>query len=325
MADYYAILGVEKTANAEDIKSAYRKLAKEFHPDINKAPGAEEKFKEISEAYEVLSDPRKRFEHDNHNDMLSQFRMHRQVHKEPNSSVQIAIAIDPFDAMAQFTKNISYDKVVFCSDCNGEGGRSDGNAPSVCPECNGLGRIVRIIAEGFFNMQQDFGPCRRCKSRGFLHKIVCQTCSGFGAKKETVTQQINFPVGCLNKQFILHGMGSQEDPRQQPGPLIIQCKLQDNPYFKIDEAENCYYFLDLDPVEAIVGTEKKVMSLERQEISIKIPKFSKSGQKLQFKNKGFHRNSNGRGDFIIELRHKMPDKLTEEQEKILKSYLSSLS
>lgn len=322
MADYYSILGVTKNSSADEIKSAYRKLAKEFHPDINKEAGSEEKFKEISEAYEVLSDTKKRFEFDHKSSVFDQYRMHRQVHKEPNSSVQVTVFVDAFDSMSEFKKTIEFEKVVFCKDCNGEGGKSDGKAPVICPECNGLGRIIRIFQEGFFNMQQDLGPCKRCNSRGFLHKIACPKCNGFGCKKEKCLQEVSFPIGSLNKQFIIHGAASQEDPSQQPGPLVIHCKLKPNEYFNIDNAENCFILLEVDPVEAILGVEKKVLTLEKEEISIKLPKSSKSGQRLQFRSKGFYRTNSVRGDFIIELRHKMPNNLTAKQEEALKNYLS---
>ena len=322
MADYYSVLGVDKSASADDIKAAYRKLAKEFHPDVNKNPGAEQKFKEIGEAYEVLSDSRKRFDHDHNGDLINQFKRHRAVHKEPNSAVQIVVGVDPFESMKHFNKKVEFERVVSCTDCQGQGGKSDGSAPSVCPECNGLGRIIRFFQEGFFNMQQDMGPCKRCNSRGFLFKIVCQTCQGFGVKKEKKIQEISLPLGCLNKQFILHGYGNIEDPSQQPGPLVIQCRLKDNDLFKIDNSENCYSILEIDPVEAILGTEKKVLTLEKEEISIKIPKASRSGQRVQFRNKGFYRTHTSRADFIIEFKHKMPENLSQDQEKALKDYLS---
>jgi molecular chaperone DnaJ len=322
MVDYYSVLGLDKTATADDIKSAYRKLAKEYHPDVNKSPEAEEKFKQISEAYDTLSDTKKRFEHDHNNDALARFRMYRNAHREPNSSITITIKVDPFESMSPFKRMVEFEKVVFCSDCNGEGGRSDGNSPIICPDCNGIGRIIKVFQEGFFNMQQDFGPCNRCRSKGFLHKIACQICKGFGVKKEKTRQEINFPLGCLNKQFIIHGVGSQEDPQQSPGPLIIQCLLNENPHFSIDNAENCLYVLEIDPVVSMVGSEKKVLTLENQEISIKVPKGSKSGQRLQFKNKGFYRTNILRGDFIIELKHKVPNNLTEEQAEVLRTYLT---
>lgn len=322
MADYYSILGLNKSASADEIKSAYRKLAKEFHPDINKSPEAENKFKEIGEAYEVLSDPRKRFEHDHQRDVLSQFQRQRNIHKQPNSAVQLVIILDAYESMKPLSKKLEYERSVYCPDCSGLGGKSDGDVPSICPDCNGLGRNVKIFQEGFFTMQQDNGPCIRCNSRGFLFKIVCTSCQGFGVKKEKRIQDINLPLGCLNKQFIMHGHGSQEDPNQQPGPLVIQCKLKDDSIFKIDNAENCHFALEIDPVEAILGVEKKVPTLEKEEISIKIPKSSKSGQKLQFRNKGFYRTQASRSDFIIELKHKMPDNLTKDQEEALRNYLS---
>jgi molecular chaperone DnaJ len=324
MADYYSILGVNKDASFDEIKSAYRKLAKEYHPDVNKQSGSEDKFKEISEAYEILSDSKKRFDYDHRDDLATKFRMHRQMHKEPNTSIQIVVEVDPYESMTQFKKVLEYERMIFCTDCDGQGGKSDNNAPVICPECNGLGRIIKTFLEGFFNIQQDFGPCPRCRSRGFLHKIVCQTCSGFGVKKEKRFQEVSFPVGCLNKQFILHGSGSQEDPHQQPGPLVIQCRLKQNSLYSIDNAENCHYVLEINPVEAIVGSQKKVLTLEREEIFIKIPKFSNTGQKIQFRHKGFYRTQTSRGDFIIELRHKMPSTLTSEQENALNNYLSTI-
>lgn len=322
MQDHYSVLGLNKNANSDEIKSAYRKLAREYHPDVNKSPDAEEKFKQVSEAYEVLSDARKRHEYDHRNDMFAQFRAHRHIHKEPNSAVHVVITIEPQQTLKSFKKIVKYERIVFCSDCNGEGGHSDGNVPSVCPDCNGLGRIIRVFQEAFFNMQQDMGPCQRCRGRGFLHKIVCSTCNGFSIKKENCEREIELPLGCLNKQFILQGGGSQEDSSQQPGPLVIICRLEDHPYFKITEQGNCYVKLDLNPVEAMIGCEKKVTTLEGTEVVIKIPKSSKTGQKLQYKNQGYFLSNTQRSDFIIELEHKMPSLMTEEQEDILKKYLS---
>jgi len=322
MQDHYSILGLNKNANQEEIKAAYRKLAREFHPDVNKSQGAEEKFKSISEAYEVLSDNNKRHEYDHRNDMFAQFRAHRHIHKEPNSAVQIIINVNPKETLKPFKKTVSYERYVFCSDCNGEGGHSDGDVPSVCPDCNGIGRIIRFFQEAFFNMQQDMGPCQRCRGRGFLHKIVCSKCNGFAIKKEKCDREVEFPLGCLNKQFILQGGGSQEDSSQQPGPLVIACRLEDHPYYKITEQGNCYIKIDLNPVEAMIGCEKKVITLEGTEVLIKIPKSSRTGQKLQYKNQGYYLSNTQRSDLIIELEHKMPSAMTEQQENILKQYLS---
>lgn len=322
MSDHYSVLGLNKNATAEDIKSAYRKLAKEYHPDVNKNPGAETKFKEISEAYDILSDSKKRFEYDNQSNPFHQFRVQRNFHKEPNSPIHVQVFVDALESMAPIKKTVEFEKVVYCTDCRGEGGSSKGEVPSTCPECNGLGRIIRQVREGFFNMTQDLGPCKRCRSRGFLHKIVCSTCNGFGVKKEKVLQEVTLPLGCLNKQFVLQNAASQEDPEQQPGPLVILCRLKDHPLFKILENNSCYVKLDIDPVEAIIGCEKKVKTLEDTEITIKVPRSSKSGQKLQYKGKGFYINNSMRSDFIIELNHQMPNSLSKEQEEALNTYLS---
>lgn len=322
MSDFYSVLGVSKNATPDEIKSAYRKLAKEFHPDVNKTTGAEEKFKQVTEAYETLSDPRKRSDYDNKDNIFSQMRQQRHIHKEPNTAVQIVVEISPLESMRPFTRSVNYERVVYCTDCNGEGGSSEDQVPSVCPDCQGLGRIIKIWNDGMFNMQQDFGPCKRCRTRGFLHKVVCNTCQGFGVKKEKKDSELNFPLGCLHKQFILQGSGSQEDPDQQPGPLIIICKLKHDDYFKIDDNMCCCITLDVDPVEAMIGAEKKVNTLENTEILIKVPKAAKSGQKLKFRGKGFYVHPTQRSDFIIEINHKIPTDLNAEQEAALKQYLS---
>ena len=107
MSDFYSVLGIAKNATPDEIKSAYRKLAKEFHPDVNKATGAEEKFKQVTEAYETLSDPRKRSEYHNRDNIFAQMRQQRHIHKEPNSAVQIVVEISPLESMRPFTRSVS--------------------------------------------------------------------------------------------------------------------------------------------------------------------------------------------------------------------------
>lgn len=322
MSDYYSILGIDKNSSPDEIKSAYRKLAREWHPDVNKSAGAEDKFKEISQAYETLSDPAKKLAYDNQGSVFAQFAQQRHVHKQPNSAVVIQIDLTPLESMKNTTKNIKYMVDVFCFDCNGEGGRSDNGVPSICPDCNGSGRYMHIINNGFFHMQHDLGPCGRCRGRGFLHSIVCGSCHGFGLQKKEVQRDLTFPLGSINRQFVLQGAGSQEDSQQQPGPLVIHCRLMDDPYYKLDDSGNCVVQIDLNPVEAMLGTEKKVKSLEDTEVTIKIPQSCKAGQRLQYKSQGFYIDQNNRTDYIVQINFVMPNKFTTEQENALKSYLS---
>ena len=324
MSDYYSVLGVNKNSSADEIKNSYRKLAREWHPDINKSPQAEEKFKEIGQAYETLSDPAKRLAYDNQGSAFAQFRQQRQVHKQPNSSLVIQVELTPFESMKPTTKTVEYTIDMFCNDCNGEGGRSDQGVPSICPDCNGLGRIIHTISTGFFNMQHDMGPCQRCRTRGYLHSIICGSCHGFGLKKTQIKKDLTFPLGSINKQFVLQGSASQEDPEQQPGPLVIQCRLKNDSYFKMDSNFNCIVELEVDPVEAILGTEKKVTSLENTEVNIKVPANCKGGQCLHFKNQGFYVDQSQRSDYIIQVNYKMPNNITKEQQECLKNYLSLL-
>ena len=247
------------------------------------------------------------------------------MHKQPNSSVVVHVELHPLETMRPTTKTIHYSIDSFCSDCNGEGGRSDAGVPSVCPDCNGVGRHVQVFNNGFFHMQHDLGPCGRCRGRGFLHAVICGSCHGFGIKKTQVQKELTFPLGSINRQFVLQGAGSQEDSDQQPGPLVIQCKLQDDPYFKMDETGNCNVQLDIDPVEAMIGTDKKVISLDNAEVTIKIPQACKAGQKIQFRHQGFFVDQSNRTDYIVQVNFKMPNKLTTEQAQALKSYLSLIS
>lgn len=322
MSDYYSILGVNKNSSQDEIKSSYRKLAREWHPDVNKSKDAENKFKEISQAYETLSDPAKKLAYDNQGSPFAQFTQHRHVHHQPNSSVVVNVQLSPLETMKVVTKTIKYSINSFCTDCNGEGGKSDRGTPSICPDCNGMGRIVHTINNGFFHMQHDLGPCQRCRARGFLHSVICGSCHGFGLKKLDVERDLTFPLGSVGKQFVLQGGGSQEDANQPPGPLVIQCTLQDDPYFKMDNSGNCIVQLDLNPVEAMIGYEKKVKSLDNVEISIKIPKACAFGQKIQFKNQGFYLDQTNRSDYIVQINYKMPKSFTEEEEVLLKKYLS---
>jgi len=322
MSDYYSILGVNKSSSQEDIKSAYRKLAREWHPDINKSSNAEEKFKEISQAYETLSDPAKKSAYDNPGFPFPNFTQHRNIHRQPNSAAVIQVELTPFESMKNTTKTVEYNIDLFCSDCNGEGGRSQNGVPSPCPDCGGSGRHVHVINNGFFHMQHDLGPCGRCRGRGYLHAVVCGTCHGFGLKKKQVQRDLTFPLGSINKQFVLQGAGSQEDKEQEPGPLVIHCRLKNDDYFKLDDAGNCIVQLDLNPVEAMLGAEKKVKSLDDTEVTIKIPRSCRSGQRLQYKSQGFYLDQTNRSDYIVQINFQMPEKFSSEQEAALRGYLS---
>ena len=253
--DYYNILGVEKNASADDIKSAYRRLAKKYHPDLNKTEEAASKFKEINEAYEVLGDEKKRANYDQFGsadgpqfsgggggfgdffsgaggfgdifgDIFSAFGggERRSSIRERGEDIDLSMTISFEEACFGCEKEISVPRIGKCSDCRGTGAKN-GTEFTTCPECHGTGR-VRYQQRTMFGTTIREGGCQKCNATGKIVREKCSSCAGKGYKKETAKVSVKIPAGIDNGQTLrMRGQGNAPVREGDNGDLNIKINV----------------------------------------------------------------------------------------------------
>jgi molecular chaperone DnaJ len=322
MQDHYEILGVSKSASPDEIKSAYRKLSKQFHPDVNKEPGSEEKFKQINEAYSVLSDPAKKSEYERQSSPAPNFNEYNFVRTQQfNTPVNLRVTLTLEEIFQNTTKNIAYNRRVYCKECIGEGGKGSKN---VCRTCMGSGQIVHTVQHGNFFFQQTMGHCGDCLGKGWKFDFPCSFCQAQGIVVETFQDVLTVNKGDAFTAVFKPGWGNCENANQPPGKAIIEFGIAPHSVFEFDNQGNVHLKLTLDPVEIICGTDKKVKFPNGEEKIINIHKLFNINDVLVFQNEGIPKPNNEFGSFIITLVYKNPNSLTEKQESILKEYLATL-
>ncbi|MGV8150216.1 MAG: molecular chaperone DnaJ [Candidatus Woesearchaeota archaeon] len=345
--DYYKILGVGKNASKEEIKLAYKKLAKEFHPDVNKDPSATEKFKEISEAASVLGDDTKRkqydqfgsdFERKYHQDFSRDFRgadfedmdfgdlfemffggngaggsrSRRQRGRDLRYDVEISLE----DAAKGIKKTVTLEKPETCPECKGHGGDDF----ETCNECNGKG-IKRVTQRTPFGVFQSQVTCKKCEGRGEIIKNICSECDGEGIVHKQKKLEINIPAGVDNgAQLRLKGEG-EAVKNGQTGDLYVIIHVEKHDYF---EREDDDILLDI-PItigQAILGDSIEVPTLDGK-VELKIPKGTQPETVLRLRGKGIkHLNHPGSGDQLIKVKIHIPEKLTKKQEELIHEFAS---
>lgn len=345
--DYYKILGLERNASQDDIKKAFRKLSKEYHPDrfVNepedKRKEAEERFKDINEANQVLSDTQKKARYDgggsfsfedifgNQNpfggfnpwESFSGFNPFTNQRKPqgPPKGQDIAHVVNL--NLSQLYKGceikFKYKRNIRCDKCNGEGGEG----VETCPVCNGSGQVTHIHQQGPMTIQQT-APCNHCHGTGKVIKKVCDKCNGSGFKVEEVEQLVNIRKWPSNgERILIRGGGSQsKDPKGQNGDLIIIVKWNiDASKYSIDDRGNVYEQIDIPLIDCVLGTTLDRDLPNEAIIKLLIPKCSGPGTQIVTNQPGV----NNRGHYIYIVVPEFPKELTEEQEKILKQLKES--
>ncbi len=350
--DYYEVLGVSKDASADDIKRAYRGLAKKYHPDMN--PGdkeAEAKFKEANEAYAVLSDDEKRQKYDqfghaafdpasggtgfdfggfggfDFSDLFSSFfgggsRSSSNARTAPRAGddIFVRVMLDFEEAAFGCKKEIGYARVEECPDCKGSGAEK-GTKPETCQACKGKGYTM-VQQQTMFGYTQSQRPCSSCRGTGKIVKNPCSNCNGKGKIKINKKVEITIPAGINSMQNIVHrGQGSAGSNGGANGDLIVEVNVRPHGFFT-REGNDLYCEIPISFAEAALGAEITVPLLGGKKEKLTIPEGTQSGRSFTLKGKGIQDVNNPRrqGSVIVTVNVETPRGLTSEQKKLLKAF-----
>ncbi len=356
--DYYDVLGVHKDAAKEQIKDAYRKLALQYHPDRNPSPEAEEKFKEISEAYAVLSDDEKRSQYDmlghagfdqrytqedifrgadfdsifrdlgagfNFGDLFSFFfggerTFGRRSARGQDLVYDLEITLE--EAARGTEKQVQIPRTEKCDVCKGSGA-APGTSPRTCPRCGGSGRIQNVRRSGFATFMQLI-PCSTCQGRGTLIESPCRTCRGTGLVRRERTITVKVPPGIDDDyQLRLQSQG-ETSLTGTPGDLYIRIHVKRHPYFRRDE-DDLLFDLKIGFAQAALGAEIEVPTLEGN-TTMKIKPGTQPGEVLRLRGKGMPSlNGYGKGDLLVRITIDVPEKLSAKQRALLEELAKELN
>lgn len=347
--DYYEVLGVSKTATDAEIKSAFRKLAKKYHPDVSKEENAAEKFKEAQEAYAVLSDPEKRKKYDQFghsafqnngsgaggfqgfdgfdfgdmgdifDDILGGFGFSSNSRRSANgprkgNDVLYRMTISFDEAVHGCEKDINLDTVDNCPNCHGEGGFNS----KTCPECRGSGTITseqRTMFGSFLSKT----TCPECHGTGNIFEKKCPDCNGKGKIRKNKTITVTVPAGIdSGNRLRLTGKGEAGENGGRNGDLYLEFTVKDHDFYKRNE-DDIYIDLPLTITEAVLGCTKEVPTIYGN-VELTIPSGTQSLDKLRLRGKGIENvNTKRKGDMYAVVKVIMPEKLTKEQKSLFES------
>lgn len=358
--DYYEVMGVPKNASEDEIKKAYRKLAKKYHPDLN--PGdkvAEEKFKELNESYEVLSDKEKRARYDqfghagvdpnfgggaaggnpfggdmDFGDIFDTFFGGNPFgdmggrHANPNAprrgtDVEAALVIEFEEAAKGCRKTITYDKVKDCQDCHGSGAKA-GTSAKTCPACGGAGK-VRVTQNTFMGVVQTTRTCDHCNGTGKVIETPCPTCHGSGHLRKKCTIEINVPAGIDDRQILnVPGQGNAGTNGGPAGDLHLQVNVRPNPLFE-RRGNDIWCDMPITFTQAALGGEVVVPTLDGK-VSYEVREGTQPGDVFKLKGKGVPKLSGrGCGDQYVRMVLEVPKNLNLKQKELLKKFEDSTS
>ncbi len=351
--DYYEVLGVARTANDQDIKSAYRKLALQYHPDRNPDnPDAEEKFKECSEAYAVLADGEKRARYDRFghaavssaaaqgfggfdatvfNDFQDIFgdifgfgdmfggQGRRRSRAQRGTDLQTQVTLEFEEAVFGVTRQIQVRRHEECEQCKGNG-VAPGKAPINCTTCGGHGQMR--YQQGFFSITR---TCSTCGGSGKLIVDPCTQCRGQGRVTRERTVTVKVPAGVEEGARILYSNEGEAGVHGgPPGDLYVQLLVKEHAIFE-REGKDLYCIMPISFSQAALGAEIRVPTLEGEQ-TMKVPEGTQTGSRFKLKNKGVPvLNGHGRGDLYVEVKVQTPGKLNKRQRELLQELHGTLA
>ena len=350
--DYYATLGVNKNATDDELKSAYRQMAKKYHPDLNKTPEAAEKFKEINEAYSVLSDKQKRANYDQFGsaegpqgfggqgfsgfeggfggfeDIFNIFsnlggRGGARQSREEADDINQTLTVTFLEAAFGCEKEISVTRQERCKDCGGTGAKSSSDYIT-CKDCNGSGRVT-YTQQTIFGMTRTTGVCRACNGKGKVVKDKCASCKGSGLKTVTTKLKVKIPAGIDNDQTIrLNGEGHQTASSYGlPGDLRITIKVKEHPLL-VRKGFDLYCDAYAPITTLLLGGKIDIPTLKGTQV-LDIAPLTQSNTKYTFKGKGIkYLKGMGSGDLIVTLKGEIPKELDKASTKLIKELHSNI-
>jgi molecular chaperone DnaJ len=350
--DYYEVLGVSRSASDDELKSAFRRLARQYHPDVNNSPDAEERFKEINEAYAVLSDADRRAAYDrfghagvrgaggapdftvDFSDFADIFgdlfgfggfgRTSRRSRNAPRRGSDLSYRLDLTFEEAVFgvEKEIEITRDETCSTCTGSGAEP-GTSPVRCSNCNGSGE-VRQVRQTILGSMVQVATCPVCKGQGEKIDTPCQTCKGRGLERIARRKVVSVPGGVDNgTQIRLAGEGQPGMNGGPNGNLYVTIQVKNHKFFRRRD-NDIVLDLDVNIAQATLGAEVEIPTVDGDAI-LKIPAGTQPGKVLRMRGKGVpHLRRNGRGDQLVVINVDIPTRLTGEQREIFEQLANSL-
>ena len=351
--DLYEILGVSKDASESEIKKAFRRRARELHPDVNKAADAEDQFKELNEAYDVLSDPKKRAQYDRFGtipgaagggygggsgyvdfddlfgggfggmgDIFSSFfggqggQGGRPARKE-GRDMGVGLRITLEEVARGVEKEIVYDRLAPCPDCKGTGLGENGKVVT-CPECGGKGRVVSV-QRTFLGDMQTATTCKKCNGTGSSIENPCPECEGQGRVPDRQRVTVKVPAGIRDgQQLRVGGFGEAGIQGAQAGDLIVTCRVQPHEFFERD-GDDLHGRANVSFIQAILGAEIEIDGIMPDEkVQVRIPAGCQNEQVVRVKGFGMPRlKSDIRGSMYVHVNVVIPEKITKKQRELL--------
>jgi molecular chaperone DnaJ len=355
MADFYQILGVSRDADANTLKSAYRKLARQYHPDVNKDPGAEDKFKEIGKAYEALADPETRARYDQFGEagiggaagmpdmgdmggfgdlfetffngfggQSSQGGRSQRRGPQQGDDLRYDLNIDFKDAIFGQQREINIPHLETCEVCRGTGAKK-GTGPTTCATCGGSGQVRRATRTPFGNFTQ-VAECPTCNGVGQMISDPCSSCGGNGVKQVRKKLRINIPAGVdTGTKLRVSGEGNVGLKGGPPGDLYVFIKVKNDPNLKRDGI-NIYSEISVSYLQAILGDTVDIVTVDGK-VNLKIPSGTQPNSTLSLENKGVPRLGNpvARGNHQVLVKVKLPTRITEDERNLLENLASKYS
>ena len=352
--DYYEVLGVERGADAGEIKSAFRRLARRYHPDVSQETDAEAKFKEINEAYEVLADEDKRARYDRFghagvngsgsgfaggvggfggfedifdifNSAFGEQPRGRRRGPAVGRDRRVDVTIDFLEAVSGVEKEIEFQRLESCESCDGSGAAAS-SGPTTCPRCKGSGE-ERKVRQTFLGSMVQATVCAYCGGRGQVIENPCRDCDGSGRRRKRAVLNVKIPAGVSEGiQIQVRGDGDAGERGAPPGNLFVVVHVRDHEYFKRNE-NDIVLDIGINVAKATLGDRVNVDTVDGP-VELNVPAGTQTGKIFRMRGKGFpdlrsDGTSRGRGDQLVRVRVKTPTRLSERQRELFEELSES--